>query len=179
MPPPERPNPPCRSGVSRDRAPVGRDRGLRRSYTSTACPPTGLHTDFSGNGSVGVEDFTFIQSNFFVAREADPCSNPLADGDPTLDVSVAELVARGQWDAARGDLNRDGRLNTADIAFLAANGLATCPANFNGLGPTDVQDIFAFLSAWFEGHPAADINRDGRLSVPDVFDFMNMWFRGC
>jgi hypothetical protein len=54
-------------------------------------------------------------------------------------------------------------------------------------GP-QVQDIFAFLNAWFNGctgQPGApcfgqnaDINGGG-LSVSDIFSFLNAWFTGC
>ena len=146
---------------------------------STSCPPSGLHADFSGNGIVGSEDFTFIQSNFFAVREADPCGVPLSNEQPVADISVAELVARGDWDIARGDLNHDGRLNAADVAFAAVHGLPACTADFNGLDGVNLQDIFDYISSWLAGHPAADTNRDRQINVQDLFGFIEAWFQGC
>ncbi|MBY0262803.1 MAG: immunoglobulin domain-containing protein, partial [Phycisphaerales bacterium] len=53
-----------------------------------------------------------------------------------------------------------------------------CQADFDASGTRDVNDIFAFLSAWFAGLPAADINSDGR-DVNDIFAFLSLWFAGC
>lgn len=145
---------------------------------STSCPTSTLHADFDGGGLVDTADFTFIQSNFLRVRESDPCGNALL-AQPVTSISVRELVAKGMWDVARGDLNRDGMLNTLDATFAARNGISKCPANYNGLGGVDVQDIFDFLSGWINLQPATDANRDGTLSVSDIFAFLASWFRGC
>ena len=42
-----------------------------------------------------------------------------------------------------------------------------------------MQDIFAFLNAWFAGDPRTDYNHNGALSVQDIFDFIAAWFAGC
>ncbi len=54
-----------------------------------------------------------------------------------------------------------------------------CPPDFNCSGTITVNDIFAFLSAWFAGTPAADFNGTGGISVQDIFDFLSAWFAGC
>ncbi|MFN7019969.1 MAG: GC-type dockerin domain-anchored protein [Phycisphaerales bacterium] len=53
-----------------------------------------------------------------------------------------------------------------------------CPGDFNADGQVSVQDIFDFLSAYFNNDPAADINGDG-LSVQDIFDFLAAYFSTC
>jgi hypothetical protein len=93
------------------------------------------------------------------------------------------------------DINHDGR---ADLRIenaaaggpaycLLSNGLggfapAACPsicaADFDHSGTLTVTDIFEFLSAWFLGDPAADIDGGG-LTVSDIFRFLNLWFAGC
>jgi hypothetical protein len=60
----------------------------------------------------------------------------------------------------------------------AANPVACCAANFDGIGGLGVQDIFAFLNAWFVGDPRADFSGGG-LGVQDIFDFLAAWFVGC
>ncbi len=54
-----------------------------------------------------------------------------------------------------------------------------CPADFNRDGAINVQDIFDFLTAWFAGNPAANINGVNGTNVQDIFDFLAIWFQGC
>jgi hypothetical protein len=54
-----------------------------------------------------------------------------------------------------------------------------CPADFNGDGHTDTQDVLAFLNAWSAGEPEADFNGDGRIDTQDVLAFLNAWSAGC
>ncbi len=66
--------------------------------------------------------------------------------------------------------------------------LGDCPADHNGSGSLEVQDIFDFLNDWFAGCVGtplpggciadADFNGGG-LAVQDIFDFLNAWFAGC
>ena len=39
-------------------------------------------------------------------------------------------------------------------------------------------DIFAFLTAWFAGEPAA-YGFGGTAGVPAIFAFLTAWFAGC
>jgi hypothetical protein len=76
-----------------------------------------------------------------------------------------------------------GTIATAPGYALVYNGttLATppyCIADFDDNGILGVQDIFAYLNAWFGGDPRADIDDNG-LSVQDIFTFLNTWFSGC
>jgi hypothetical protein len=54
-----------------------------------------------------------------------------------------------------------------------------CAVDFDGSGTLAVQDVFAFISAWFAGDPRADWDHSGSLAVPDVFAFLNAWMAGC
>jgi Calcineurin-like phosphoesterase len=60
-----------------------------------------------------------------------------------------------------------------------ANPTTCCPANFNQVDGLSVQDIFAFLAAWFNGDIAADFDQSGALAVADIFAFLAAWFAGC
>lgn len=51
-----------------------------------------------------------------------------------------------------------------------------CPADFDRNGVNDVQDIFAFLNAWFASSPSAGFSCIGAVDVPDIFAFLNSWF---
>ena len=54
-----------------------------------------------------------------------------------------------------------------------------CRADFNQDGMTGTQDIFDYLSAWFEQDIAADTSRDETVTQQDMFDFLSLWFAGC
>jgi T5SS/PEP-CTERM-associated repeat protein len=54
-----------------------------------------------------------------------------------------------------------------------------CPADFNGDGTVDSQDIVAFLSAFVTGDPSADFNRDDRVNSQDFVLFLNDFIVGC
>ncbi len=54
-----------------------------------------------------------------------------------------------------------------------------CPADFDGLNGVDIQDIFAFLNAWFAGSPSADFDGLNGVDIQDIFAFLNAWFAGC
>ncbi len=151
----------------------------RPTSANTPCGTTGLNADFSGDDLVDSGDFTFIQFNFLRSRDANPCGAPLADEGPVSDISVTDLVARGMRDIALADFNLDGRVNTADIGWVTQHGLPRCAADFSADQAVDVQDIFAFLNAWFMDHPKADMNANGQTDVQDIFSFLSGWFAGC
>jgi trimeric autotransporter adhesin len=81
-----------------------------------------------------------------------------------------------------GDIFSGGEFTLAGGNASAYLGLWTarprCTADFDCSGATNIQDIFAFLAAWFQGDPAADLSGDG-VGVQDIFDFLNQWFAGC
>jgi autotransporter-associated beta strand protein len=54
-----------------------------------------------------------------------------------------------------------------------------CPADANGNGVQDIDDIFVFLNIWFSGSPGADFDLSGTQTLDDVFIFINAWFRAC
>jgi hypothetical protein len=54
-----------------------------------------------------------------------------------------------------------------------------CPADFNGSGGVNVQDIFAFLAAWFAADARADFNGVNGINITDIFSFLDAWFAGC
>ena len=55
---------------------------------------------------------------------------------------------------------------------------AACPADYDGNGTREVNDIFAFLADWFSGVPAA-YQFGGTPGVPAIFAFLTQWFAGC
>jgi hypothetical protein len=57
--------------------------------------------------------------------------------------------------------------------------VATCTADFDHSGHADVQDVLAFLTAWFALDLLADMHSDGEIDAADIFDFLAAWFAGC
>lgn len=94
----------------------------------------------------------------------DPTSVTLADvsGDGLRDViATAQNVASG------------------NLVVFRNSSPPACLADFDGAGGVQVNDLFAFLTAWFAGNPAADMNQNGGNDVPDIFQFLSLWFAGC
>jgi hypothetical protein len=54
-----------------------------------------------------------------------------------------------------------------------------CAADFDRSGHADVEDLFAFLTAWFGQDLRADVNANGEIEVVDIFDFLTAWLAGC
>ncbi|MBY0262007.1 MAG: hypothetical protein K2Q20_06665, partial [Phycisphaerales bacterium] len=76
----------------------------------------------------------------------------------------------------------DGVVRAARVIINGGAGAACaapCRADFNGVGGVTVQDIFAFLSAWFARSPQADIDGQNGIVVQDIFAFLSLWFAGC
>ncbi len=106
----------------------------------------------------------------------------------TYDMSITDAVT-----AAANGLALDGEIASNSSGGLPSGngepgGLAAfsftvtaplCAADFDGSGTLTVQDIFAFLNAWFGGQSSADFDGAGGLTVNDVFAFLNAWFGGC
>ncbi len=79
-------------------------------------------------------------------------------------------------------------INSTHIVFgstatLAADGVrVACPCDFGGNGTVGVDDLFAYLDAWFVqfgtsgANLSADFDDSGDVSVADLFAFLDCWF---
>jgi hypothetical protein len=88
---------------------------------ASSCGTLGFHADISGDGTVFLDDFTFIQINFLDERDANCCGFSGLAGDsggtgPVQEISTAELWALGMGELTIADLNSDGMLNQLDVA---------------------------------------------------------------
>ncbi|MFZ4575285.1 MAG: right-handed parallel beta-helix repeat-containing protein, partial [Phycisphaerales bacterium] len=54
-----------------------------------------------------------------------------------------------------------------------------CPADFNGDGGVDGDDVIGFFAAWDAGDIAADFTGDGSVDGDDVIGFFANWDAGC
>ena len=83
-------------------------------YAGSAAPAA--RSNFDGDGDVDTADYTFISGNFFQMGVA--CSNAHHDA-PRSSVTVKDLRRMGMGELAVADINRDGRVDQADIvAFM-------------------------------------------------------------
>lgn len=57
--------------------------------------------------------------------------------------------------------------------------VAVCPADFNGDGGVDGDDVIRFFESWDVGDIGADFNRDGSVDGDDVIGFFGGWDSGC
>ncbi|MBY0311033.1 MAG: esterase family protein [Phycisphaerales bacterium] len=56
----------------------------------------------------------------------------------------------------------------------------SCDAvDINQSGDITVEDLFAFLNAWFASEPSADFDGADGITPSDIFAFLNAWFAGC
>ena len=153
----------------------------------TTCSTTYPHADISGDGVVGLADFTFIQINFLKSHEANCCGQGGFRGEatePITSIAVADLIAQGLGELAAGDINGDGWLDEADMAAFAA-GLPP-PVQIGDLncdGAVDFGDINPFVmalsnpAAWQQAYPEcnllnADANADGNVDFGDINPFI-------
>jgi hypothetical protein len=141
----------------------------------------------SGNTNAGTltDDVLVLNGVRVIARESDPVD---LNADGTFAGSLfVHLIQNNDT------LNNDGyyyfatRLKSSPTATAGAGGsnnssllrVLACPADYNGSGSVNVQDIFDFLAGWFSGNLRADFNRSGTVNVQDIFDFLAGWFTGC
>lgn len=148
--------------------------GANYGSGNTPCG-SGINADASGDGLVTPADFTFIQTAFLRAREADCCGG-LSTSGPNDRIPVGDLDELGYPDAIIADFTRDGWLDTQDvIAFL--NGARPCASDWNRDARVNSADFFNFLSQFFT--TGADFNRDGVTTSQDFFDFLTAFLSGC
>ena len=87
------------------------------------CDWAGRHSDISGDGWVNSGDFSFIQISFLSGGDPD-VGYAVAAAAVTRhtggrsSVTVTEMRAAGIENAEAADLNRDGLVNTADVAIF-------------------------------------------------------------
>jgi hypothetical protein len=92
-------------------------------------------------------------------------------GGATYSIAAAAAGDAGDYDCVVS--------TCCSTATSGAAHLAVCAVDFDCSGTVTVQDIFAYLNAWFGGDPRADFDGTPGLAVQDIFAFLNAWFAGC
>lgn len=112
-------------------------------------------------------------------------ANPLV-GNDTLNITTTSRIAFTLTFETR-TTNPGGIVQTPTEFFVDHAGFfstaqtipTTCLADYNHAAGVTLQDIFDFLTDWFNSDPRADINTSGGVSLQDIFDFVTAWFAGC
>lgn len=162
---------------------------------SGSIAPSGA-TVFDGAGipgqMSGTANFTAVATScLLLTISGGVCSGPfdLAQGGPAI-VSIVngeissgpgprdvrmDVVVRGPMSPSNPNI---GSVRLIAMIRGTLAGQSACIADFDGQAGLTIQDVFAYLNAWFAGDARADQNADG-LSVQDIFNFLNAWFAGC
>ncbi len=150
---------------------------------------TDVPANSSGNASYTATGTvcTLLQSQ----NPPQPCNGALVL-DETGSQNASELPGTisivGRTATITGSINISGPLDPAnpDLGSLSISGtfvgsgqIPYCPGDFDQNGTVAVNDIFAFLSAWFAGQPSADLDGTPGVGVPDIFAFLARWFAAC
>ncbi|MBX3407048.1 MAG: hypothetical protein KF869_09815 [Phycisphaeraceae bacterium] len=113
--------------------------------------------------------------------EIEVCDAPVtvfAQGMPVANVRSVRVTVQDNGTLFRGIEITGNPTDYLEISGFAVIEPPACAADFDGNGTREVGDIFAFLSAWFAGQPAA-VNFGGTPGVPAIFAFLTVWFAGC
>lgn len=97
----------------------------------------------------------------------------LMPGSPGIDRGNGDALPMGLT------LDLDGVHRRSNLVIDLGAYEFQCVADFDGLGAVQLQDLLAYLNAWFQGDLRADVVADGEIDVVDIFAFLNIWFAGC
>jgi hypothetical protein len=108
---------------------------------------------------------------------------------PTQQDFLEDIVPIGQWhfSFAPNTLIITGAapdLSEAEMAYVYRSGDVVAIyigpifllSDFNRDGIVEVDDIFAFLGAWFDTNYRADYDANHVVGVSDIFMFLSLWF---
>jgi hypothetical protein len=148
--------------------------------TCTDLPP---HPDFSGDGFVLLNDFSFIQINFLESNSPGCCDDRELAGDrpagPVSSVTVEDLFKLGLGDLAIADLNGDGIVDQLDMAAFAGGMLPPVFADLTADGIVGPADLAQLLAAWGQCPASracpADLNHDGVVGPADMAQLLAHW----
>ncbi|MGD9691173.1 MAG: serine hydrolase [Phycisphaerales bacterium] len=146
------------------------------SNPGNATRAAGQSVNFSV-GSTGTNPRTF---RWF--RGATALSNGAGPGGSTISGATASTLTISNLSEADEGQYRcvvSNGCGTDTSAFASLT--ITCPADFNGDGNLDPDDLGDMINCYFTLPPCrqADYNADGNIDPDDLGDFINAYFAGC
>ena len=97
----------------------------------------------------------------------------------TLSIPSVTLADAGYYDVEA--INPAGSTGKSGftLTVIPNSGGTQCRIDLNNDGSGGVDDLFLYLSRWFQGDPSTDWNNDGNAQIDDLFLFLNAYFVGC
>ena len=95
---------------------------LTAADTGLTCASAGPDANINGDSVIDLLDLVFVSGNSLQISEPNCCGlgGTASASGPVMSISVAELRARGLGHLAEADINRDGWVDTHDVAALVA-----------------------------------------------------------
>lgn len=149
------------------------------SNTSTLKFTTGVEADPALIRALGALSYPFIGSvvvkvDQFVPQRVGTALKLIDFGNGSSSPQLSRYaLAAPTSGSGRGVLTLNNRI----LSYVVSRN--PCPADYDGSGNANVQDVFDFLAAWFAGTPGSDFDLSGQSTVQDVFDFLAAWFASC
>jgi hypothetical protein len=132
--------------------------------------------EYNAASFTGVNCFTTPPGSNWVIGNMHDSGAPLLSPDPQ-DPQTLRLVgmAVGVTSAMKVSAWNDG----GGMPALADTPARRCPADLNGDGRTDVNDLFMLVSRVLNGDPLGDVDGNSAITPNDLFVYLGWYFGGC
>lgn len=144
------------------------------------------HATFAAAWAAAMAGFFGTDAVTFTVDSEDPFYNAL----PVHGARTYHSFAAAAWENAqsrlylgvhfRFDAVDGNESGTALGRYVASHMLLpACPADFNGDGSVNGQDVSAFVHALISGDASADFDGDGQVDIEDIRAFIAAYTEGC
>jgi hypothetical protein len=114
------------------------------------------------------------------SQDGNPVSNgPTGSGSTISGATSGTLTITNAQPSDGGSYVATATNGCGNAPSNAATVEIGCPADFNGDGGVDGDDVIGFFAAWDINDIAADFNNDGSVDGDDVIGFFGNWDTGC
>lgn len=155
-------------------------------YSRSGQPWVALHPSVDGwtcgRGSVELRTAPAVgyrNIEFLWRRNGAPLKDGTTPWGSTIEGALTGrlvITSAGEADAGSYDCVIG---NVCGIAVSGAATVQVCRADFDCDHATDSRDFFAYVLAFFQGHPSADMTGDTKVAAEDFFQYVELFFAGC